>query len=140
TVTWTQLSGPPVEPLANDETVRVRSVARGLDGLIGERLTFDILSDAMGGNAARATRSVRLVPGHFVTLAHRISPQVPSRDDIVTVTVDVHNTGTCRVSGVTLVESPVGLRFIEGSARVNGALVPGSGSPSIGPFDLEADQ
>jgi len=139
-VTWTQTAGPPLEPNDGGAKIRVRSVARGLDGLIGETLTFDILSDAMGGNAARATRSVLLVPGRFVTLAHRISPEVPSRDDVVTVSVDVHNTGTCRVSGVTLVEDPTGLRYIENTARVGGTLVPGTGTPTIGPFDLEAGQ
>lgn len=140
TVTWTQDAGPAVSLTPEDGGMRLRSLTAGLEGLIGETLTFDIESNAGLGNVGRATRRVQLDPGRFVTVAHRVSPIVADRDDVVTVTATVTNTATCGVSGVMLVEMPSGLRFIDGSARVDGVSVAASGAPSIGPFELEGGQ
>lgn len=143
-VTWTALDGgPAVQPLANGQTVNVRSVTPGLDGLSGQSLVFEIEANAGGGNIARVTRSVQLRPRTFVRISHLMTPVAASSDDVLTVSAELSNQGTCAVSGIMLEEDAAGLSFIAGSARIDGATVDATGTGgriSIGPFTLQGSE
>jgi hypothetical protein len=142
-VKWTQSAGPPIQIFPdNAPKVRLTSANPGLDGLVGETLSFNVQADNGAGQTADGGGSI-LLTHTFVDVTHDMGPAESNADALTTVRVTVHNRETCRVQNVVLKETPRGLSYVPDSARADRDVVPATltgGELDIGPFTLEPNQ
>lgn len=139
---WRQVSGPPVTlQNASGRQIDVASVAE-FDALGGATIELEVSTDAGLGNIGRPVRqAIVLQPAPFVGLAHSFEPLPALEGEAVPVRATLSNTSGCDVTGLVLREQLGRLRYVEGSARVNGARALATvtdGAVEIGPVDLSA--
>jgi hypothetical protein len=90
----------------------------------GAVIDLEVASDAGGGNLGRAVRhAVTLVPAPFVALSHDYAPLPAQEGEALPVRATLENTSGCDVTGLWLREELLRLRYVAGSARLDGARV-----------------
>ncbi len=126
-IRWERIAGPELESDVLDGTrVVVRTRATGWDGLIGEQLTLRATASAGDHVSAPATMTLPIRPGQrFVQARYRTDTPIATEEVPLLLSVELENTSQCGVSGATWTEQLDGLRYVEGSARLDGERIDG---------------
>lgn len=124
-VSWAQTAGPLLRQSTGDGPVMsLQAVSTELDELVGQTLSFDAIADAGAGNVdLRSGLQVRLIAEPFVAVRHQRTPAVGTNDGLVAMQVVLENLSECDAATLALTEMLDGLSYIEGSARLDGAVV-----------------
>ena len=145
TYSWKQLAGPQVQFSSTEgQTVELTSSAP-FDQLGGAVVTIEVSSDAgMGNLGPPRAHDITLVPGAFIELTHDFEPLPAREGEAVAVRATLLNTSGCDVTTLVLEEELGMLKFIDGSARLDGAAVEGhrteKNTARIGPISVAAGQ
>ena len=123
-VTWEQDGGPPLEQrvLSGPEVVLVTRDT-GLDALVGKSLVMRVTASAGPDNERSHLVTVPITVDPFVRVRRRTELPAASETGLVGVSVELHNTSACGVTGVSYRESLEGLTYVEGSAKFDGQRV-----------------
>ena len=120
-VSWTQLSGPPLEqPQLTGPTVEVRTVETELDALLGQTLVLQVHADAGSGNVDTRDQPLLLSTAPFVALQHRLERPLTVEGETVGVFTELYNPTACALQDVRVEEQLEGLDYVPGSARFDG--------------------
>ncbi|MGZ3461514.1 MAG: MYXO-CTERM sorting domain-containing protein, partial [Archangium sp.] len=120
-VTWTQVSGPLLEQASlSGATVSLVTRDTGLDALVGEAVVMRVTAGAGAGNETSLEYTLPITVEPFVKVRRRTEVPAASETGLVGVSVDLLNTTTCAVKGVSYVERLAGLTYVEGSAKFDG--------------------
>jgi MYXO-CTERM domain-containing protein len=128
-VTWVQDpdGGLPLEQdVLSGPTVSLVTRDTGLDALVGKSLVMWVTASAGPGNTASQRVTVPITVEPFVRVRRRTELPAVSETGLVGVSVDLHNTTACEVTGVSYVERLEGLTYVEGSAKFDGQPVEAS--------------
>jgi hypothetical protein len=142
-VTWTQTGGLAVSLSKVSSSIEhLSSMQSGLDGLVGETISLQVVAD--NGNGQTSTTSGAITLQHaFVEVGHDMTPAASNADELATVQVRVHNKDPCGAQNIVLHEQPDGLQFVAGSGRVDRdpiAATLNGAELDIGPFALAAGE
>lgn len=119
-VTWQQLSGPAVEPLAPGATTTVQTRERGFGELIGSEVVLRASTNE-GGIPSSRDVSLRVeVDPPFVRVEHETETPLAEEGGILGVRIRLTNDTACDVAGAVVREALDGLRLVPGSVKVNG--------------------
>lgn len=122
-LTWDQLGGAPVTgaPLSGTD---VSFEAPGtFEQLTAQPLQFRVTSDVGNGSPSSLDVSVPVSLARFVGVRHRTDAPISSASEILGVEVKLENPSACGVTGAVYREQLDGLRYVPGSARLDGAPV-----------------
>jgi MYXO-CTERM domain-containing protein len=122
-VTWTQEQdgGPPLEQsVLSGPTVSLVTRDTTLDALVGKSLVMRVTASAGPDNESSHLVTVPITVEPFVRVRRRTELPAASETGLVGVSVELHNTSACGVTGVSYRETLEGLTFVEGSARFDG--------------------
>jgi hypothetical protein len=143
---WKQLPGGPQVQFSSTEgqTVELTS-SEPFDALGGAVVTIEVSSDAgMGNVGPPRAHDITLVPAPFIELSHDFEPLPAREGEAVPVRATLLNTSGCDVSTLVLEEDLGALKFVDGSARLNGAAVEGrrteNNTARVGPIAVAAGQ
>ncbi|MGQ0507646.1 MAG: hypothetical protein ACT4TC_20275, partial [Myxococcaceae bacterium] len=106
---------------AEGGTFLIETESTELDALLGKTASLVAFADGGIGNSEELPVSVDFTADPFLRVKRRASSVVVSSSAPVTYTVELTNTTDCDVSKVTYKELLNGRRYVEGSARVDGA-------------------
>jgi MYXO-CTERM domain-containing protein len=120
-VTWTQVSGPPLAQATQvGNSVELTTRDTGLDTLVGQSVVVKVTASVGGGKEVSREHSLPITVEPFVRVRRRTEVPAASETGLVGVSVELRNTTTCGVSGVSYVERLTGLTYVEGSAQFDG--------------------
>jgi len=120
-VTWTQDGGPPLEQsVLSGPTVSLVTRDTGLDALVGQSLVVEVRASVGENNNDSQFVTVPITVEPFVRVRRRTELPAASETGLVGVSVELHNTTACGVTGVSYVERMEGLTYVEGSAKFDG--------------------
>jgi MYXO-CTERM domain-containing protein len=142
-VTWEQLDGPALEqPSQQGAQAALKTVDLGLDELIGKEVRLRVSADAGPGKTVSVERAVRIrAEPYFVSVRHHSDSPIADEMGIVSIAVALTNETDCGVTGATYTEELDGLRFVSGTARIDGRPVEAvveAGALRVAGLDLPA--
>lgn len=94
--------------------------------LVGQWVRFELVADGGAGNAVRVEERVQLTAEPFIGVEHRTDSPVASETQAIGVEVILTNRLGCAVGGVDYRERLDGLRYLPGTARLEGVPVEAS--------------
>ena len=118
---WRQTGGVPLRVSAGPGATEavVESEQTGLE-LVGEQVSLEVTATTSGGSTATLDKTLQIVVAPFVTVRHRVDAPVASESGILGVVVRLANPEACGVSLLSFREELGGLRYVAGTARVDG--------------------
>ncbi|HEX5748102.1 MAG TPA: hypothetical protein VFZ09_17820 [Archangium sp.] len=122
-VTWVQEQdgGPALEQeVLSGATVSLVTRDTGLDSLVGRSVVMRVTASVGPDNEASQQLTVPITVEPFVKVRRRTELPAASETGLVGVSVDLSNTTSCGVTGVSYVERLEGLTYVEGSAKFDG--------------------
>ncbi|AKJ02847.1 MYXO-CTERM sorting domain-containing protein [Archangium gephyra] len=122
-VTWVQErdGGPALEQdVLSGATVSLATRETGLDSLVGKSVRMQVTASAGPDNEVSHQLTVPITVEPFVRVRRRTELPAVSETGLVGVSVDLFNTTSCGVTGVSYVERLEGLTYVEGSAKFDG--------------------
>ncbi|MFZ5470156.1 MAG: hypothetical protein ACOZIN_12045, partial [Myxococcota bacterium] len=130
---WVQLDGPALlEPALFGDEVTLHSASSDLDALVGQKVTMRVTAEASPGNQASEDVVYTIVADPpFVRVQRETDTPIASEGGLVGISVTLLNETDCGVSEVVYEEALDGLRYVEGSARVDGTKVEARGAGSV---------
>ena len=141
---WRQTGGAAVAVDSEGQAVRVFAADPDFGALAAEPLGFALAADAGPANVAlRPDVAVRVEPVPFVELSHTYALLPAQEGEAHEVRAQLAlapgTSGRCRADGLVLVEELGRLRYVPGSARLDGAPVDvqlDGGALAVGPLSL----
>lgn len=123
-VTWVQQKqeGSPAleQDVLSGATVSLATRDTGLDSLVGRSVVMQVTASVGPDNEASQRLTVPITVEPFVKVRRRTELPAASETGLVGVSVDLVNTTSCGVTGVSYVERLEGLTYVEGSAKFDG--------------------
>jgi MYXO-CTERM domain-containing protein len=126
TYQWSQTGGPPLlTPTQSGTTFQLTTQSIQLADLIGQTVQLQITADAGNGSTDVAQQSATIGVEPFVAVRHASDlPPASVSDQPFTVSVSFENPTASPLPTTTLAEALGDAQYVEGTARLDGALVP----------------
>jgi hypothetical protein len=118
---WRQRSGPPLRGLpAEGDRIALETESASLSDLIGATVELEASGDGGPGTEVDVPVSGVISAEPFLVSRYRTEQPLVQEGGVVAVAITVSNPSSCGVSEVQYRERLDGLRYVEGSARLDG--------------------